>query len=176
LEPLEKIFTLARQTFALCWVYLQTSCRSFIGRQSWRGVADPDNAKLVLYPVFDSIRRYCEYKRSQRSVAHEKFLEEKAGRERATRLRIEAFNRAQAGELVDKRRLITRLDPIVAAYREQLLARADRLERELALAKGRAKKIQKIRENDLDSLKILSDLFKVASASETGGNGAKAEK
>jgi hypothetical protein len=131
-------------------------------------VANPENTKAVLYPVFDSIRRYCEYRRSKRSVAHEKFLDEKAGRERATRIKIEAFNRERAGELVDKRELIARLEPIVAAYREQLLARADRLERQLALVKGREKKAQKIRENDLDSLKVLSDLFRVAAAGENG--------
>jgi hypothetical protein len=134
-------------------------------------ISDPDNAKAVLYPVFDSIRRYCEYRRQKRTVAHEKFLEEKAGRERATRLRIEMDNRRRAHELVDKQELIARLEPVVVAYREQMLSRADRLERELARTKSRKEKVRKIRAADLDALGVLSDLFKAAG--QTASNGAK---
>jgi hypothetical protein len=43
--------------------------------------------------------------------------------------------------------------------------------------KGRQKKVEKIRENDLDSLKVLSDLFRLASASTAADkNGATGEK
>jgi len=139
-------------------------------------ISDPDNAKAVLYPVFDSIRRYCEYRRSKRLAVHEKFLEEKAGRERATRLKVEMFNRERAGELVDKQKLINRLEPIIAAYREQMLSRADRLERELTRTKSRKEKVRKIHAADLDSLSVLSDLFKTLGKSETASNGARAQK
>jgi hypothetical protein len=139
-------------------------------------ISDPDNAKAVLYPVFDSIRRYCEYRRSKRTVVHEKFLEEKAGRERATRLKVEMFNRERAGELVDKQKLISRLEPIIVAYREQMLARADRLERELTRMKSRKEKVAKLRAADLDALAVLSDLFKTLGKSEAAGNGAKAKR
>jgi hypothetical protein len=134
-------------------------------------VVNPKNRKAVIWPVFDSIRRYCEYRRAKRTVVHEKFLEEKAERERATRLRIEMDNRRRAHELVDKQELIARLEPIVVAYREQLLCRADRLERELARTESRKEKVRKIRAADLDALGVLSDLFKAAG--QTASNGPK---
>jgi hypothetical protein len=123
-------------------------------------IPDPGKASAVLYPVFDSIRRYCEYRRTKRMVAHEKFLEEKAGRERALRLKIEMENRQKANELVDKAKLFARLEPIVIAYREHMLSRAERLERELAYTKSRKGKVRKIRAADLDALGVLADLFR----------------
>jgi hypothetical protein len=56
----------------------------------------------------------------------------------------------------------------VTAYREQMLARADRLEREITRAKGRKEKVQRIRAADLDALGVLSGLFR-----GTENNGAK---
>jgi hypothetical protein len=137
----------------------------------FRRKKDPRDPRGVVYPVFDSVRCYCDYRRAKRTVAHEQFLEEKAGRERATRLRIEMENRRRAHELVDKRELIARLEPVVVAYREQLLCRADRLERELARSDSRKEKVRKIRAADLDALGVLSDLFKAAG--QTASNGAK---
>ena len=81
------------------------------------------------------------------------------------------FNRERAGELVDKAKLIARVEPIIVAYREQMLSRADRLERELARIKSRNEKVRKIRAADLDALGVLSDLFKAAG--QTASNGAK---
>ena len=130
--------------------------------------ADPKNARAVLYPVFDSIKRYCEYRRSKRTTVHETFLEEKAGRERATRLKVEMLNRERSGELIDKQRLIARLEPIVVAFREQMLSRADRLEREISRTKSRKEKVNKIRQADLSALDVLADLFKTLGASENG--------
>jgi hypothetical protein len=135
-------------------------------------IVDPRNPKAVVYPVFDTIRRYCQYRREKRLAIHEKFLQEKAGRERATRLKVEMFNRERGGELVDKQKLIERLEPIIAAFREQMLARSERLERQLSRVKGRKEKVAAIRAADVDSLGVLGDLFKVLGKSETTGNGA----
>ena len=136
-------------------------------------IADPRNKKAVLYPVFDSIRRYCEYRRTKRLAVHEKFLEEKAGREKAQRLAIEMTNRQRGGELVDKARLIQKLEPVVIAFRESLLARTDRLVGELSRAKSAKSKVAKLREADLEALHVLSDLFIRVGKGETVGNGAK---
>jgi hypothetical protein len=136
-------------------------------------IADPRNKKAVLYPVFDSIRRYCEYRRTKRLAVHEKFLEEKAGREKAQRLAIEMTNRQRGGELVNKARLIQKLEPVVIAFRESLLARSDRLVGELSRTKSAKSKVAKLREADLEALHVLSDLFILAGKGETVGNGAK---
>jgi hypothetical protein len=136
-------------------------------------IPDPRNKKAVLYPVFDSIRRYCEYRRTKRLAVHEKFLEEKAGREHAQRLAIEMTNRQRGGELVDKTRLISKLEPVVIAFRESLLARTDRLVSELSRTKSRKSKVAKLREADMAALHVLSDLFIRAGKNETAGNGAK---
>jgi hypothetical protein len=137
-------------------------------------IPDPRNKKAVLYPVFDSIRRYCEYRRSKRLTVHEKFLEEKAGREKAQRLAIEMTNRQRNGELVDKARLISKLEPVVIAFRESLLARTDRLVGELSRTKSRKEKVRRLREADVQSLHVLSDLFVRAGKSDIADNGAKA--
>jgi hypothetical protein len=138
-------------------------------------IPEPGDRRAVLYPVFDSIRRYCEYRRSKRLAVHEKFLEEKAGREKAQRLAIEMTNRQRGGELVDKARLITKLEPVVIAYRESLLARTDRLVGELIRTKSRKEKVRRLREADTEALRVLSDLFIRAGKNEIAGNGAKAK-
>jgi hypothetical protein len=134
-------------------------------------VTDPNDARAFVYPCLENMTRYVEFHRGKKEAIHQEFLREKAGRERATRLKVEMFNRERAGELVDKAKLIARVEPIIAAYREQMLSRADRLERELARAKSRKEKVRKIRAADLDALGVLSDLFKAAG--QTASNGAK---
>jgi hypothetical protein len=134
-------------------------------------VPDPNNGKAFLYPCLENVTRFVEFHRSKKEAIQQEFLREKAGRERATRLKVEMFNRERSGNLVDKQWLIARLEPVVVAYREQLLSRADRLERELARTKSRKEKVQKIRAADLDALGVLSDLFKAAG--QTASNGAK---
>lgn len=139
-------------------------------------IPDPAKTKAFLYPCLENVMRYTEFRFGQRDEVNQAFLTEKAGREKATRLRIEAENRRQAGELVDKAKLTNRLTMLVTAFREQLLSRADRLERELTRTKSRKEKVRKLRAADLDALAILSDLFKAAGKSETAGNGAKAKR
>ena len=138
-------------------------------------IPEPGDRRAVLYPVFDSIRRYCEYRRTKRLAVHEKFLEEKAGREKAQRLAIEMTNRQRGGELVDKARLIQKLEPVVVAFRESLLARTDRLVGELSRTTSRKSKVAKLREADIAALHVLSDLFIRAGKNETADNGAKAK-
>jgi len=134
-------------------------------------VPDPNKSKAFLYPCLENVTRFVEFHRGKKEAIHQEFLREKAGRERAARLRLEMFNRERAGELVDKAKLIARVDPIIVAYREQMLSRADRLERELNQAKSRKEKVRKIRAADLNALGVLSDLFKAAG--QTASNGAK---
>ena len=138
-------------------------------------IPEPGDRRAVLYPVFDSIRRYCEYRRTKRLAVHEKFLEEKAGREKAQRLAIEMTNRQRGGELVDKAKLIAKLEPVVIAYRDSLLARTDRLVGELIRTKSRKEKVRRLREADTEALRVLSDLFIRAGKNEIAGNGAKAK-
>ena len=134
-------------------------------------VPDPHHRKTFLYPCFENVTRFVEHHRSKRAAINEEFLRAKAGRERAVQLRVEMENRKQAGELVDKAKLIARVEPIIVAYRQQMLSRADRLERNLAQTKSRKEKLRKIRAADLDALGVLSDLFKAAG--QTSSNGAK---
>jgi hypothetical protein len=136
-------------------------------------VPDPQKAKAFLYPCLVNVSRYAEFRFGKRDAINQDFLAEKAGRERATRLKVEMENRRQAGELVDKRKLTGRLESVVVAFRESLLSRSDRLARELSRAKGQQKKVTKLRAADLDALHVLSDLFKVAGKNEAAGNGAK---
>ena len=136
-------------------------------------VRDPKKRSAFLYPCLANVTAYVLHHRGKREELHHSFLQEKAGRERAIRLKVEAFNRQQAGELVDKRKLIDRLEPIVVAFREQLLARAERLERSLVQTKSRKDRVKRIRNADLESLGVLSDLFKVVSPEcEDDSNGA----
>jgi hypothetical protein len=137
-------------------------------------VPNPNKSKAFLYPCLENVTRFVEFHRGKREAIHQEFLREKAGRERATRLKVEMFNRERAGELVDKAKLIARVEPIIVAYREQMLSRADRLERELARIKSRNEKVRKIRAADLDALGVLSDLFKAAG--QTASNGAKKKR
>ena len=137
-------------------------------------IPDPRNKKAVLYPVFDSIRKYCDYRRTKRLAVHEKFLAAKAGREHAQQLAVEMTNRQRTGELVDKRKLIQQLEPVVIAFRESLLARSDRLVGELIRTKSRKEKVKRLREADADALHVLSDLFIRAGKSDSQNNGAKA--
>jgi hypothetical protein len=116
----------------------------------------------ALYPVFDSIKRYCAYQKGKRQAVHHEFLEAKAGRERATQFKVEMANRVASGELVSKRQMIERLTPIVVAFREQLLSRSERLAREIMRTKSPKEKVERIRQADRDALSILNDLFKVA--------------
>ena len=76
---------------------------------------------------------------------------------------------------MDKTRLIQKLEPVVIAFRESLLARTDRLVGELSRTKSRKSKVVKLREADIAALNVLSDLFIRAGKSETADNGAKAK-
>src|SRR5215471_20939523 len=80
-------------------------------------VPDPNNGKAFLYPCLENVTRFVEFHRGKKEAIHQEFLREKAGRERATRLKVEMFNRERAGELVDKAKLIARVEPIIVAYR-----------------------------------------------------------
>jgi hypothetical protein len=135
-------------------------------------VSDPSKKKAFLYPCFQSVTRFVEFRFGQRETINQEFLTEKAGRERAQRLSIEMSNRERAGELVDKRKLIVRLTPIIVACRESLLSRAPRLERELTRTKGRKQRVAKLRAADLEALQVLSDLFKTLGESDPAKNGA----
>jgi hypothetical protein len=125
-------------------------------------VADPDKRKAFLYPCLANVRRYVEFRFGKRDAINQSFLTAKAGREEAQRRAVEMSNRRQAGELVDKGKLVERLTPVVTAYREQMLARADRLVGELIRTKSRKEKVARLRAADLDALGVLSDLFKAA--------------
>jgi hypothetical protein len=138
-----------------------------------RRVADPRNGKAFLYPCLENVTRYVEFHRGKREAIHQEFLREKAGRERALRLRLEMENRKQAGELVDKGKLIARLEPVVIAYREHMLCRADRLERQVSILRGRHKKVAAIQGADREALGVLSDLFKAAGGGRNSSNGTK---
>ena len=131
-------------------------------------VADPHKSKSFLYPCLTNVTRFVEFHRGKGEEIHQTFLRAKAGREQAQQLRVEMLNRERAGELVDKGKLVPKLENVVIAYREQLLARSDRLAREIAFAKGLKAKVAKIKAADLDALSTLHDLFKVM-----GSNGAK---
>jgi hypothetical protein len=128
----------------------------------------PDG-RSFLYPFLANVTAYTEFHRSKKEALHQEFLRAKAGREKAQRQAIETTNRVRGGELVDRQELINRLTSVVAAFREQLLARADRVVGELGRTKNRKAKVAKFREADLAALGVLSDLFKVA-----GGNEASA--
>jgi hypothetical protein len=123
-------------------------------------IPDPKRHRAFLFPCLANVTRFVEYHQNQREEIHRQFLKEKAGRERALRVRIESQNRRDAGELVDKAKLISELEPIVVAFRQTMLARADRLERQLSALKGRKKKVAAIRAADLDALGVLADLFR----------------
>jgi hypothetical protein len=135
-----------------------------IGRLARTGVLrrlpDPKKSKLFTYPVFENVTRFIEARASGKEAIHREFLKAKAGRERATQLKVEMLNRERAGELVDKTKLISELTPIVASYRQTMLTRADRLERQLSVLKGRKRKVAAIRAADLDALSVLADLFR----------------
>ena len=113
-------------------------------------VRDPKNRNAFLYPCLANVTAYILHHRGKREAIHHQFLEAKAGRERAIQKKVEAFNRERAGELVDKRKLIGRLEPIVEAYREQMLARAERLERSIVQTKSRKDRVKKIRAADME--------------------------
>ena len=135
-------------------------------------VPDPSKRKVFLYPCLANVTRYVEFRFGQRDAINQEFLAAKAGRERATQLKVETENRARAGELVDKQKLIVRLTPIIVACRESLLSRAPRLERELTRTKGRKQRVAKLRAADLEALQVLSDLFKTLGESDPAKNGA----
>ena len=136
-------------------------------------VPDPSKRKAFLYPCLANVTRFCEFRFGKRDEINQEFLTEKAGHEKAQRLAIEMTNRQRAGELVDKARLISKLEPVVVAYRESLLARTDRLVGELIRTKSRKEKVHRLREADIQSLGVLSDLFKRAGTNETAQNGAR---
>jgi hypothetical protein len=136
-------------------------------------IPDPNQHKAFLYPCLESVTRFVEFRHGKRETLHQEFLAEKSGREKAQRLAIEMTNRQRGGELVDKARLIQKLEPVVIAFRESLLARTDRLVGELSRTKSAKSKVAKLREADLEALHVLSDLFIRAGKGETVGNGAK---
>ena len=131
-------------------------------------VPDPRKRKSYLYPCLEDARRFIDHYRGKREAIHQKFLQAKAGREQAQQRRIEMLNREREGALVDKAKLVLKLESVIIAYREQLLARSDRFAREIAFAKGLKAKAAKIKAADIDALHVLSDLFKLMDS-----NGAK---
>lgn len=131
-------------------------------------VPDPHKSKSFLYPCVECVQRFVKHHRTKGQALQQDFLKAKAGRERAVQLKVEMENKAKAGQLVDKSKLVPQLENVIVAYREQLLARSDRLAREIAFAKGLKAKSAKIKAADMDALRTLSDLFKVL-----GNNGAR---
>ena len=67
-------------------------------------VTDPTNSRAYVYPIFENVRRYTKYRQNKKEQIHQEFLKAKAGRERATQLKVEMANRVASGELIDKQK------------------------------------------------------------------------
>ena len=136
-------------------------------------IPDPNKRKAFLYPCLENVTRYVEFRFGQREAINQQFLAEKAGREDAQRMAMEMSNQKELGALVDKQKLTTKLEMVVTAYRESMLARTDRLVGELQRTKSPKEKRRRLHEADLDALTTLSDLFKVMGTSDTEGQWRK---
>jgi hypothetical protein len=136
-------------------------------------VPDPSKRKTFLYPCFENIRRYVEFRFGQRDAINQQFLTAKAGREDAQRIAAEISNQKELGALVDKQKLTTKLEMVVTAYRDSMLARTDRLVNELQRTKSPKEKRRRLHEADLAALTTLSGLFKVMGTSDLKGNGTR---
>jgi maltooligosyltrehalose synthase len=104
------------------------------------------------------------FRTSGKELVQEQFLQEKARREAAMANRVEAENRRRDGQLVDKAELIGSLLPTISGFRTHLLARSDRLARELEQMQTHKDKTAAIRRADEKALGILADLFDGKSA------------
>jgi hypothetical protein len=138
-----------------------------------RRIPDPNKRKAFLFPCLENVTRYVEFRFGQRDAINQQFLTAKAGREDAQRIAAEISNQKELGALVDKQKLTIKLEMVVTAYRDSMLARTDRLLSELQRTKSPKEKRRRLHEADLAALTTLSGLFKVMGTSDLKGNGAK---
>ncbi len=143
-------------------------------------VSDPADSRAFLYPIFANINAYILHVRSKKEKltkrsSPKKRLIQKA---QAQRYRVELENAVASGKFIDKQKTIQRLVPIVEAYRNAMLSRADRLERNLGPEEvTERKRFKRSRgPQDLDSMGILNDLFKTLGGGQNGQNGRSQAK
>jgi hypothetical protein len=134
-------------------------------------VPHPEDNRAFLYPLLQSITGYVTHVRSAREKSYVNYIKEKSKLQRVQRVRAELKHALEAGEMVNKELILSKLAASILAFKQALLARGERLESTLSQLPDREARVQAIRGDDVQLLGLLADSLKAANIEADGQKG-----
>jgi phage terminase Nu1 subunit (DNA packaging protein) len=131
-------------------------------------VSHPQDSRAFLYPLLENVTRYVTHLRSAREKAYLGYIREKSRLQRVQRVRAELKHALEAGEMVDKEWILSKLAASILAFKQALLSRGERLEATLSQIPDRESRVKAIRGDDVQLLALLADSLKAANIEADG--------
>ena len=131
-------------------------------------VSHPQDSRAFLYPLLENVTRYVTHLRSGREKAYLGYIREKSKLQKIQRVRAELKHGLEAGTMVEKERILSKLTSSILAFKQALLARGERLESTLSQLPDREARVQAIRGDDVRLLGLLAYSLKAANIGADG--------
>jgi hypothetical protein len=103
-------------------------------------VSHPQDSRAYLYPLLENVTRYVTHLRSTREKRYLGYIREKSWPQKVQRTRAELRHGQQAGKLVEKELVLSKLGESILSFIVTLLVRDERLETTL----GRRYKLRRV--------------------------------
>ena len=134
-------------------------------------VPHPKDSRAFLYPLLQSVTGYVMQLRSDREKSYVNYLKEKSKLQKIQRVRAELKHGLEAGTMVEKERILSKLTAAILAFKQTLLSRGERLESTLSQLPDREARVGAIRGDDVRMLGLLADNLKAANIEADGQEG-----
>lgn len=134
-------------------------------------VPHPEDSRGFLYPLLQSVTDYVMHIRSAREKSYVNYIKEKSKLQKIQRVRAELKHGLEAGAMVEKEWILSKLAASILAFKQALLARGERLESTLSQLSDREARAGAIRADDVRLLGLLADSLKAANIGADGQEG-----
>jgi len=123
-------------------------------------VSHPQDSRAFLYPLLENVTRYVTHLRSAKEKCYLGYIREKSRLQKVQRVRAELKHAVEAGEMVDKKWILSKLAASILTFKQALLSRGERLEATLSQIEDRESRVKAIRGDDVQLLGLLADSLK----------------
>ena len=85
-------------------------------------VSHPQDSRAFLYPLLENVTRYVTHLRSAKEKCYLGYIREKSRLQKVQRVRAELKHAVEAGEMVDKKWILSKLAAGILVFKQALLA------------------------------------------------------
>src|SRR5215468_8000971 len=125
-------------------------------------IVHPQDSRAFLYPLLENVTRYVTHLRSAKEKCYLGYIREKSKLQKIQRVRAELKHGLEAGTMVEKEWILSKLAASILAFKQALLSRGERLESALSRLQDRESRVKAIRGDDVQLLGLLADSLKAA--------------